>query len=108
MHVVRGLRQALVLLAGGAVVAVAAAGVWTAVADGGFRSKLGLSLVAVGGLLALLGGSVVSRAGTSDVRAFLGLGPEADQPDLVPALGPLGVFLFVALPLAVVGLVLAG
>ncbi|WP_448640160.1 hypothetical protein [Geodermatophilus sp. URMC 63] len=108
MHVVRGLRQALVLLVGSAVVAVAAAGIWSAVADGAFRPKLSLSLFIVAGLLALFGGSAVSRAETSDIRAFLGMGPEADQPDLTPALGPVGVFLFVSLPLAVAGLVVAG
>jgi hypothetical protein len=108
VHVIRGLRQALVLLVGAAVVAVAAAGVWWALADGALRPKVALSLFVVAGLLALLGGSAVSRAETSDIRAFLGMGPEADQPDLTPALGPVGVFLFVSLPLAVAGLVLAG
>ncbi|MGR7028144.1 hypothetical protein [Geodermatophilus sp. URMC 62] len=108
MHVVRGLRQALVLLVGSTVVAVAAAGVWSAVADGGFQQKLSLSLFVVAGLHALLGGNMLARAESSDVRAFLGMGPEADQPDLTPALGPVGVFLFVSVPLAVAGLVLAG
>ncbi len=56
----------------------------------------------------LLGSSLTARLGTNEVRAFLGKGPERDQADLVSGLGPVGVFLFVAVPLAVVGLVLAG
>jgi hypothetical protein len=36
------------------------------------------------------------------------MGPERDQADLGGSLGPMGVFLFVCVPLAVVGLVLLG
>ncbi|WP_146220491.1 hypothetical protein [Geodermatophilus normandii] len=108
MYVVRGLLQAAVMLVVGAVLAAAAAGVWVAVADGDFGSRLGISMVVVAGLIGLLGGTAVARAETSDVRAFLGMGPEREQPELNGALGPVGVFLFVALPLAAVGLVLVG
>ncbi|MGY1714035.1 hypothetical protein ACI78R_06230 [Geodermatophilus sp. SYSU D01106] len=108
MHVVRGLRQALVMLVGGAAVGAAAAGIWVLLAGGGYRAKLAVALVVVAGLLALVGGSLVARAGTSDVRAFLGRAPERDQADLGGALQPMGVFLFVCVPLAVAGLLLAG
>ncbi len=96
------------MLAVGAALACAAAGVWVAVADGGFGARLGITLIVVAGLIGLLGGTVVTRAETSDSRAFLGMGPEREQPEPSDALGPVGVFLFVAVPLAVVGLVLAG
>ena len=108
MHVVRGLLQAAVMLLVGAALACAAAGVWVAVADGGYGSRLGISLIVVAGLTGLLGGTAMARAESSDARAFLGMGPEREQPELSGALGPVGVFLFVALPLAAVGLVLLG
>jgi len=108
VYVVRGLLHAAVMLVAGAAFACAAAGVWVAVAGGGFAPRLGISLIAVAGLLGLLGGSAVGRAETSDVRAFLGMGPEQEQPELSGALGPAGVFLFVCVPLAAVGLVLTG
>jgi hypothetical protein len=92
----------------GAVAALAAAGVWTAVAGGAYVQRAGLSLLLVAALLALVGGTLVARAGTSDTRAFLGMAPEGDQTDPSGSLGPMGVVLFVCLPLAAVGLVLAG
>ncbi len=92
----------------GVASAAAAAGVWVLLAGGGYRSRLAVALFVVAGLIALLGGTVVARAGTSDVRAFLGQGPERDQPDVGGALQPMGVFLFVCLPLAAAGLLLAG
>ena len=96
------------MLVAGAALACAAAGVWVALADGDFGSRLGLSMVVVAALIGLVGGTAVSRAETSDIRAFLGMGPEHEQPELGTALGPVGVFLFVSVPLAAVGLVLAG
>jgi hypothetical protein len=106
--VLRGLGQALVMALGGAAVAFAAGGVWTALADGRYLSRVGLSMILVAGLLALVGGSLPARLETSETRAFLGMGPERDQADLGGSLGPMGVFLFVCVPLAVVGLVLLG
>ncbi len=110
VHVVRGLLQALVMVAAGTALACAAAGVWVAVADGIFGSRLGITLLVVAGLSTVTGGTWLSRPETSEARAFLGLGPErdADQPAGPSALGPVGVFLFVTLPLAVVGLLLLG
>jgi hypothetical protein len=108
VYVVRGLLHAAVMVVVGAVLACAAAGVWVAAAGGDFLPRLGLSMVAVGGLLGLLGGTAAGRGETSDIRAFLGMGPEREQPELSGALGPVGVFLFVCVPLAAVGLVLAG
>jgi hypothetical protein len=102
--VLRGLGQAL----GSAVVALAAAGPWTAAAGGAYPQRAGLSLLVVAALLALVGGKLLSRAGTSDTRAFLGMAPERARADPGGSLGPMGVVLFVCLPLAVAGLVLAG
>ena len=104
MVVLRGLGQAL----GSAVVPLAAAGLWTAAAGGAYPQRAGLSLLVVAALLALVGGTLVARAGTSDTRAFLGMGPEHAQAEPGGSLGPMGVVLFVCLPLAAAGLVLVG
>ncbi|MGY1695427.1 MULTISPECIES: hypothetical protein [unclassified Geodermatophilus] len=110
MVVLRGLGQALVLVLAGVVLGLAAAGVWVAVGGGGFGSRLGISLLVLAGLSTVTGGTLLSRADTAAERAFLGLGPERDteQPPGPSALGPVGVFLFVALPLAALGLFLLG
>ncbi|SNS09227.1 hypothetical protein SAMN04488107_1316 [Geodermatophilus saharensis] len=108
MVVLRGLGQALLLVLAGVALGCAAAGVWVAVAGGGFGSRLGISLLVIAGLSTVTGGTLLSRPETSTARAFLGLGPErdADQPAGPSALGPVGVFLFVTLPLAALGLFL--
>jgi hypothetical protein len=106
--VARGLRTAAVLLAVAAAVALAAAGVWLAVQGGGFRTKLALSLVVVAALLGLTGGTTFTRAADNDARAFLGWGPDREEPGGGSGLTALGVFLFVSLPLFVGGLVLFG
>ena len=92
----------------GAAAALAAAGVWTAIAGGAYLQRAGLSLLLAAALLALVGGTLVARAGTSDTRAFLGMGPEHAQAEPGGSLGPMGVVLFVCLPLAAAGLVLVG
>jgi hypothetical protein len=108
MHMYRGIRQALVMLAVSAVVALAAAGVWSAVRGGGLRVTFAVALLAIAGLLALVGGTVVSRASTSETRAFLGMGPDREEPYGGENLTGLGVFLFVSLPLFLAGAVLYG
>ena len=88
--------------------ALAAAGVWWAVADGSFRVSLAVALMVIGGVLSLGGSSVFSRAETNDVRAFFGQGPDRDEPSTGESLTGVGVFLFVSLPLFVAGLALFG
>jgi hypothetical protein len=104
----RGLRQALVWLVISAAVALVSAGVWSAVQDDGFRVPLAISLMVIGGLLALTGSNAISRAGSMDTFAFLGMAPESDDPDAGEGLTGLGVFLFVSLPLFVAGGLLFG
>jgi hypothetical protein len=62
----------------------------------------------IGGVLSLGGSSVFSRAETNDVRAFLGQGPDRDEPGTGESLTGVGVFLFVSLPLFAAGLLLYG
>ena len=104
----RGLRQAVVLLLGGAVVAAAVAAAWTAVGGGSFRLHLAVALMVAAGLLALTGGTALSRASTADARAFLGRGLDNEEQRTGAGLTGLGVFLLVALPLLVAGLLLYG
>ncbi len=106
--VVRGLRQALVMLFVSAVVALVVAALWFALQGGGFRPKVAIALMVIAGLLALTGGTALSRAASNEERAFLGLGPDREEPDSGEGLTGLGVFLFVSLPLFVVGGVLFG
>jgi hypothetical protein len=108
VDVARGIRQALVMVCLSAVVALAVAGVWSALQDGGFLSKLGIVLLVIAALIGLTGGNDFSRAETNEARTFLGMGPEVGLPDSGPGLTTLGAFLLVSLPLGIVGLVLAG
>jgi hypothetical protein len=91
-----------------AVVAVVAGGVWFALQGGGFRVKVAIVLIVVAGVLSVTGGTVLSRAGTSDVRAFLGQGPDREEPDTGEGLTGVGIFLFVSLPLFLAGGLLFG
>ena len=104
----RGLRQAAVLLAVGLVVGLVAAALWMAIKGGGFRAPFAVALMAMGGLLALSGSNALSRSGSMDTFAFLGKGPESDDPYAGEGLTNVGIFLFVALPLLVAGLALFG
>ncbi|MGY1804322.1 hypothetical protein ACI78T_13680 [Blastococcus sp. SYSU D00922] len=102
----RGLRQALLMVTGGVAVSVAAGGLWWWLGDSGFRRSTAICLMVVAGLLALTGGTALSRASTSDVRAFLGWGLDDEEPDSGEGLTAVGVFLFVCLPLLAAGLAL--
>jgi hypothetical protein len=104
----RGLRQAAVLLGAALVVGLVAAGLWAAIKGGGFRVPFAVALMAMGALLALSGSNALSRSGSMDTFAFLGKGPEHDDPYAGEGLTNVGIFLFVALPLLVVGLLLFG
>ncbi len=79
--VVRGLRQALVMLLVSAVAALVVAGLWSALQGGGFRSKVGIALMVIAGLISLTGGTAFSRAADYEERAFLGMGADRDEPD---------------------------
>jgi hypothetical protein len=103
VYAVRGLRQAALMLVGAACVALAVAAVWFLVWEGDFRAALGITLMVIAALLALTGSNFMSRSGSAGERAMMGLPPENEDPDSGSALAPVGVFLFVALPLFVAG-----
>jgi hypothetical protein len=109
VHVVRGLRQAALLLLLAAVVALIGAGAWTVVRDEGFRVPFAVALMLIGALIGVTSGTELSREGTNDARAFLGLGgPHREELPTGEGLTGVGIFLFVAVPLLVAGLVLYG
>jgi hypothetical protein len=92
-----------------AAVAAAVAGVWMLAKDSGFRLPFAVALMVLAGVLSLTGGTAFARADSSDVRAFVGMGPEREGPaDDGEGLTGVGVFLFVSLPLFAVGLLLFG
>ena len=107
-NIVRGLRQALVTLIFSALAALVVAGLWWALQGGGFRSKVGIASMVIAGLISLTGGTAFSRAADYEERAFLGMGPDRDEPDTGGGLTGLGIFLFVSLPLFLAGGVLYG
>ena len=104
----RGLRQALVLLVSSAVVGLVIGGLWSLLQGASFRSRAGIALMIVAGLLSLTGGVTFGRTASIGERAFLDMGPDVDEADTGPGLTGLGIFLFVSLPLFVAGGVLAG
>jgi hypothetical protein len=108
MHVVRGLRQALLMMVGSAVLALAGAGLWTGWQGGEFRRAAAIALLVVAGIISFTGGTVASRGITSETYAFLGWGPDREEPATGDALTAVGVFLFVAVPLFLVGGLLYG
>lgn len=96
------------MIAGSAVVVAAAAGLWIAWRGGDFGISAGIGLMAVAALLALSGGTVLNRAGTGHVRAYFGSGPDREEAGTGDALTGVGIFLFVSLPLFLVGGLLYG
>ena len=91
-----------------AAAGLVAAGLWSTVQGGGFRSKAGIAMMVIAGLISLTGGTALSRATTRETRAFLGMGPDLEEPATGEGLTALGVFLFVSLPLFIVGGLLFG
>ncbi|WP_406069881.1 hypothetical protein [Micromonospora sp. NBC_01638] len=106
MTVLKGLREALVLLVIALVVVAVAAGVWVAVSGGEFATRLGIALVVVGALLGVTGDLTLSRVGMLGARATFGLAPEQETGGGGRVLTGVGIFLFVGLPLVVVGIML--
>jgi hypothetical protein len=91
------------MLGGSAVLALAGAGVWTAWQGGEYRRAAAIALVVLAGIISFTGGTVASRGMTSETYAFLGWGPGREEPATGDALTAVGVFLFVAVPLFLVG-----
>ena len=103
MHVRQGLWQAAVTLALLAAAGLVVAAAWMAVAGGSFRNRFGIALMLLGGLTAVTGGTDLSRHATNDARAFLGAGPDREEPRS-GALTPFGVFLLVVVPAVLAGM----
>ena len=96
------------LLGASGVGAAAGAAVWTAFSGGGYRVALAVACMVAAALVGLGGTGMSTRSGTRDTWAFLGMGPERAEEMDGEGLTSFGVFLFVSLPLFVVGLVLFG
>ncbi|WP_433341868.1 hypothetical protein [Micromonospora sp. CA-111912] len=106
MTVVRGLREALMLFVIALVAVAVAVGVWTVVGGGDFVFRFGVALIVVGTLLGLTGDLTLSRIGMLPARATFGLAPEREDAGGGRVLTGVGIFLFVSLPLMVVGVTL--
>ncbi|MFD1320160.1 hypothetical protein [Micromonospora sonneratiae] len=104
--VLRGLLEALVLGVAAAILAAVAALIWVLAGDGEFTTRLGMSLIAIGALLAITGTLSLSRMGTADMRAWFGAAPELGDAGGGMVLTGVGIFLFVSLPLIAVGVLL--
>ncbi|MEV4659474.1 hypothetical protein [Micromonospora sp. NPDC049301] len=106
MTVVRGLREALLLFVIAAVLVAVAAAVWVAVAGGDYTARLGIALMVVGALLGVTGDLTLSQIGMLGPRATFGLAPEREEAGGGRVLTGVGIFLFVGLPLILVGVLL--
>ncbi|MGY1779244.1 hypothetical protein [Geodermatophilus sp. SYSU D01036] len=101
--VLRGLRQALVMVLLAAAVALAVAALWTLLGDGSFLQGFALVLLVLAGLVGLTSGAVFTRAHDHE---------HGRRPDLDDHGSPggvltgVGVFLLVSLPLFAAGAVL--
>ncbi|WFE40578.1 hypothetical protein [Micromonospora sp. WMMD998] len=104
--VLRGLREALVLLLIAAVVIAAVVGIWVAIDGGGFVHRLGVAFMLVGGLVGMTGDLTLSRIGMLPARSAFGLAPERQDGGGGRVLTGVGIFLFVGVPLIVVGVLL--
>jgi hypothetical protein len=112
MDVLRGLRQALVLIVCLAALALVISGIWMAVAGGALRVKVGIILLVTAALLSLTGNAVFTRTGTAEIDAIQGTAAQGTAADRDQPTGGVltgvGIFVFVALPLFVAGGVLYG
>ncbi len=96
------------MIAAAGAVAFAVAVLVRAVWSGSLRTTSGFTLMIIAALLALTGSNMLSRTGGAEERAMMGLAPENEDPNSGEGLGPVGVFLFVSVPLFVVGGLLYG
>ncbi|SCG67874.1 hypothetical protein [Micromonospora inositola] len=106
MTVLKGLREALVLFAIAVVLIAAGVGVWVAVSGGEFTHRLGVGFLVVGALLGMTGDLTLSRIETMPARSVFGLAPEREGAGGGRVLTGVGIFLFVAVPLIAVGILL--
>ncbi|MFR9777877.1 hypothetical protein ACL02O_17725 [Micromonospora sp. MS34] len=104
--VIKGLREALVLFAIAVVAVGVAVGVWVAVSGGEFTHRLGVAFMLVGALLGMTGDLTLSRIGMLGARSTFGLAPEREDAGGGRVLTGIGIFLFVSVPLIVVGFLL--
>ncbi|MEU5940443.1 hypothetical protein ABZ807_14915 [Micromonospora sp. NPDC047548] len=107
MTVVRGLREALVLIVIAVGLAALAAAIWLAAKGGDFTQRFGLLLMILGALLAVTGDLTLSRFGTMEARTIFGIPPEREDAGGGRVLTGVGIFLFVAAPLMAIGIWLA-
>ncbi|SCE95803.1 hypothetical protein [Micromonospora mirobrigensis] len=108
MTVLKGLREALFLIVVAGLVAAVAVGIWVASAGGDFVHRFGIALVAIALLLAITGDLTLSRIGMLGARTTFGLPPEREDAGGGRVLTGVGIFLFVSLPLLVLGVMIAG
>ena len=80
------------MLLSSAVVALVVAGLWCALQGGGLRPKVAIAVMVIAALISLTGGTAFSRAADNDERAFLGMGPDREEPYTGEALTGMGVF----------------
>ncbi|MGC5019149.1 hypothetical protein [Micromonospora sp. DT47] len=106
MTVVKGLREALVLIVIAVALAAVAAAVWHAARGGDFTQRYGFTLMIFGALLGVTGDLTLSRIGTMESRAIFGKAPEQESGGGGRVLTGIGVFLFVSVPLIAIGLLL--
>lgn len=106
MTVIRGLREALVLFVIAVVVIAVAVGIWVGVSGGNFTHRLGVAFMVVGALLGMTGDLTLSRIETMPARSVFGLAPEREGAGGGRVLTGVGIFLFVAVPLIAVGVLL--
>ncbi|MFF5054982.1 hypothetical protein ACFY1S_17550 [Micromonospora sp. NPDC000663] len=106
MTVLRGLREAFVLFVIAVLVVAVAAALWVAVAGGDFANRLGIALIVVGALSGVTGDLTLSRIGMLDARSAFGVAPEREEAGGARVLTGVGIFLFVGLPLILVGVLL--
>ncbi|MBU8861193.1 MULTISPECIES: hypothetical protein [unclassified Micromonospora] len=104
--VMRGLREALVLFVIAAAAIAAAVGIWVAVGGGGFTHRLGVAFMIVGAVIGMTGDLTLSRIGMLPARSAFGLAPERADGGGGRVLTGVGIFLFVSVPLIVVGALL--
>jgi len=108
MTAIRGLREAGFLLAVGAALAAVAATLWVLIGSGEFVNRFAMCLVITGIVLSITGGGALHQAATADAFAWLGAGPERGDGDHGGGrtLTSIGIFLFVAVPLIIIGLII--